>query len=69
MRRKSAQCTARTGQQCGTAGVISGSGRQLPVKSGLFEGGSSHQSVASLMYVYESFRGVRAANEGPSITI
>lgn len=34
-----------------------------------FEGGSSYRSVAPLMYVYESFKVVRAANEAPSITI
>lgn len=58
-----------TEQQLETAGVISNAGPQAPCEVRRFEGGSSGRSVAPLMYVCESFKGVRAANEASSITI
>lgn len=63
------QCMWCTGQQRGTAGVISKTGHLSSLWRPAFEGGSSGQSPAPLMHVYKSFKGVRNANEASTITI
>lgn len=63
------RCMWCTGQQRGTAGVISKTGHLSSLWRPAFEGGSSGRSPAPLMRVYKSFKGVRTANEASTITI